>query len=387
VRKSLILICALLLGSSTWVCAAKPKPKPQANQAQRDAGFRELFATVFSEWDRNHDGTLDLKELNAVIEDPQIRGNDSAIAVYFHRRLQTDDEERTNGLTLADVLSLADDPAIQKNISGKAWHIEMINHSLFAPGDPNLLTFHQGGIGDCYLLAVIGTFVYQHPQSVRTMIMPQAGGKFCVQFDNRRKIIVEPMTDAELIMGASEGRAHGVWLSVLEKAYAQIGMEAKERKTGEEIGANDAVTTDFIGHGGYYGPVIVLLTGHKSAGAPFGRWVKQDPQSGLEKTHELLAKLSSEHKLMAVCVTGDKSKPLPKGIVHGHIYGVLGYNPASREVTVFNPWGNHVKPDGPPGLVKGYPTEHGIFEVPLGEFVQVFAGFTYETDKPAATAH
>jgi len=376
-----------MLGSSIWGFAAKPKPKPQINQAQKDAGFRQLFTSVFSEWDRNHDGTLDLKELNAVIENPQIHGNDSAIAVYFHRRLQTDDEEKTNGLALADVLSLADDPAIQKNISGKAWHIEAINHSLFAPGDPNLLTFHQGGIGDCYLLAVIGTFVYQHPQTMRTMIQPQADGTFQVHFGNGKIVKVEPLTDAELIMGASEGRNHGVWLSVLEKAYAQIDLEAKERKTGEEIGADDAVTTDFIGHGGYYSPVVVLLTGHRAAGAPLGRWVKQDPQSGLEKAHELLAKLSSEHKLMAVCITGDKSRPLPKGIVHGHIYGVLGYNPASRNVTVFNPWGNHVKSAGPPGLVNGYPTQHGIFEVPLREFVQVFAGFTYETDKPAAPAH
>ena len=385
-RKSLILICALLLGSSAWVCAAKPKPKPQIDQAQKDAGFRALFAGVFAEWDLNHDGKLDLKELNAVIENPQTRGSEAAIAVFLHRHLQVDNEERTNGLTQAEVLALADDPAIQKNISGKAWHIEAINHSLFAPGDPNLETFHQGGIGDCYLLAVIGTFVYQHPQTVRTMIQPQADGNFQVHFGNGKTVTVAPVTDAELIMGASEGRDHGVWLSVLEKAYARIDAEAKERKTGEEIESGDAVTTDFIGHGGYYSPVIVLLTGHKAAGAPLGRWVKQDPQAGLEKAHELLAKLSSEHKLMAVLTGGDKTKPLPKGIAHGHIYGVLGYNPASRAVTVFNPWGNHVKPAGPPGLVNGYPTQHGIFEVPLGEFIQVFGGFTYETDKPAAAA-
>jgi len=371
-----------LLGSSATLRAAKPKAKPQVDQEQKDEGFRQLFTRVFTEWDRNQDGLLDEKELNAVIENPQIHGSESAIAVYFHRRLQTDDDEKTNGLALADALALADDPAIQKNISGKAWHIESINHSLFAPDDPKLLTFHQGGIGDCYLLAVIGTYVYQHPQMVRTMITPQADGTYQVQFGTGRKVTVAPMTDAELIMGATEGRNHGVWLSVLEKAYGQIDLESKERKTGAEIEADDAVTTDFIGHGGYYSPVIVLLSGHKAAGAPLGRWVKQDPQGGLDKADELLAKLSGEHRLMAVGSTGDKSRPLPKGIVHGHIYGVLGYDSASRKVTVFNPWGNHVKPAGPPGLVNGYPTQHGIFEVPLDEFVRVFAGFTYETDRP-----
>ena len=41
-------------------------------------------------------------------------------------------------------------------------------------------------------------------------------------------------------------------------------------------------------------------------------------------------------------------------------------------VVVFNPWGNHVKPAGQPGLVNGYATARGIFEVPLGEFIQIF---------------
>jgi hypothetical protein len=51
-------------------------------------------------------------------------------------------------------------------------------------------------------------------------------------------------------------------------------------------------------------------------------------------------------------------------------------------VMVFNPWGNHIKPSGPPGLANGYPTDHGVFEVPLAEFVQLFSGFTYETETP-----
>jgi Calpain family cysteine protease len=382
----LLLLFAFLLGAGTGICQAKPKARPHINQVQKDAGFRQLFTSLFSEWDRNRDGTLDLKELNAVIENPQVHGSEAAIAVFLHRHLQVDDEERTNGLALAEALSLANDPAIQKNISGKAWHIEALNHSLFAPGDPNLATFHQGGVGDCYLLAVIGAFVFQHPQSVRGMIAPLAEGKFQVRFGNGKNVIVPPLTDAELIMGGSEGRNHGVWLSVLQKAYAQIDLEAKERKTGRTIAPDEAVTTDFIGHGGYYAPVMVRLTGHKAAGAPLGRWVKQDPQAGSERAHELLARLSSEHRLMAVHTGKDKTKPLPKGIHHGHVFGVLGYNPARRIVVVFNPWGNHLKPAGPPSLIHGYPTEHGIFEMPLSEFIQVFGGLTYETDKPATVA-
>lgn len=217
------------------------------------------------------------------------------------------------------------------------------------------------------------------------MIAPQANGGYEIHFGSGKQLVIAPMTDAELIMGAGEGRDHGVWLSVLEKAYAQIDLEAKQKKTGKEIEANEAVATDFIGHGGTYGPVIKLLTGHKTGGAPLARWVKADPQGGLEKAHALLTKLTNEHKLISVGTGKDKAKVLPKGIAHGHAFGVLGYNPDTRMVTVFNPWGNHVKPAGPQGLVNGYPTEHGIFQVPLAEFIQIYSGITYETDKPATS--
>jgi hypothetical protein len=383
-RLMLILFLALILGASIGIGHAKPKSKPKIDPAQKNAEFEQLFTNVFTAWDANHDSKLDVKELNAIIENPQIHGGDSAIAVYFHRHLIKADSDEAGTLTLADVTGMADDPKIQKNISSKAKHIETIDHTLFAPGDPNLLTVHQGGIGDCYLISVIGTFVFQHPQALRTMIAPQANGSYQIHFADGKQLIVTPMTDAELIMGAGENRDHGVWLSVLEKAYAVIDLEAKQKKTGKEIEAGDAVATDFIGHGGTCGPVIKLLTGHKTSSAALARWVKDDPQGGLEKAHTLLTKLAYEHKLISAGTGKDKEKVLPKGIAHSHAFGILGYNPATRMVIVFNPWGNHVKPAGPPGLVHGYPTEHGVFQVPLAEFVQIYGGITYETDKSVA---
>jgi len=115
VRKPLTLIIALMFGASFGVFAAKPKIKPpQISQEQKDIGFRQLFSNIFSQWDANQDGVLDLKELNAVIENSEVRSSEAAIAVVLHRRLQVDDEEKTNGLTLTEALTLADDPAVQK---------------------------------------------------------------------------------------------------------------------------------------------------------------------------------------------------------------------------------------------------------------------------------
>jgi hypothetical protein len=376
-------LVALLSTLGILVCQAGPKVKAPVNpehQELKDEGFRQLFSSVFTRWDRDQDGQLDLKELNTAIEDPQLHGNEAAIVAVLRRHIPSEESNEPRILTRAQALALAGDPQVQQAVLRNAWHIQAINHSLFLPEDPNLETFHQGGMGDCYLLSVIGDFVYQNPQAVRMMIRPQSDGSFAVQFGNGKHADVEPLSDAELIMGATEGRDHGIWLSVLEKAFGRLQVQAKEARTGEVVEADDASFADFIGHGGYYGPVIALLSGHKTAGAPIGRWFKEDPETALGKLHDLLTTEAAGHRLMATGTRGDKT--LPKGIAHGHVFAVLDYNPASRLVRMFNPWGNHVKPAGPPGLIHGYTTQHGVFEVPLADFPEIFAGLIYETDKP-----
>ncbi|HEX4264260.1 MAG TPA: C2 family cysteine protease [Verrucomicrobiae bacterium] len=382
-RKLLILIFALPLGLNAWTCQAKPKP--QIDQAQKDAEFRQLFTNAFAQWDVNHDGKLDLKEINAVIENPQIHGDEAAIAVIFHAHIPVNDEGDIGNLTLDQVLALAVDPQEQKKISRKSRHIQTFNHSLFLPDDPNLLNFRQGRMSDCYLLAAVGAFVYNNPKTtVRAMITPQADSGFNVQFGNGKIVKVGPMTDAELEMGVSEGQNRGYWLSVLEKAYAELRKEKKEEQNGREFEADETVFANFIGHGGTCAPVMEAFTGYQTAKAPIKEWRKEDPQAVAEKTHQLLTMISKQHRLMTAGTGGDKTIKLPKGIPHKHAFGILDYNPANRMVKLFNPWGNHVKPSGPPGPVNGYPTEHGIFEVPLDEFLQIFGGFIYQTDKLAA---
>lgn len=380
----LSLVWSVVVVMTVGICEAGPKakskPKPAIDQEQQNVNFQQAFTAAFYRWDRNHDGKIDLKEVNAVIEDPQIHGDESALAAVLRRRLHTDETDDTKTLTLPEVQALADDPQIQRLIIRYGRHIQSINHSLFLPEDPNLANFHQGGMGDCYLLAVIGSMVYEHPQAIRAMVRLRMDGGYDVHFGNGRDISVAPVTDAELLMGATEGSNHGIWLSVLEKAYAHFSVEAREAKTGEELAPDDAVVTDLIGRGGYYAPVISRLTGHKTAGVPTGRWLKEDPAGAPQKLHDLLVKLTADHRLMATGTRKDKT--LPKGIPHGHVLAVLDYSPTTHMVRMFNPWGNHVKPTGPAGLVNGYPTEHGIFEVPAADFLQIFSGFTYETDKP-----
>lgn len=373
---------------SIGVCQAKQKSKskPQIDPAQKNAEFQQLFASLFAQWDSNHDGKLDLEEVNAAIQNPQVRGNEAAVAVVLHPRLKSDDDDETNSLSLPQVLAFADDPKMQKTIIGRAQRIQTMDHSLFLPGDPNLLNFHQGRMGDCYLLAAIGSFVYQNPQTVRSMIKPLADGGYAVQFGDGKTVAVGAMTDGELLLGASEGHSCGYWLCVLQKAYAELRKDKKEGHAGHEFETNETIFADFIGHGGTCAPVMAAFTGHQTTKAPIKSWRQKDPATAIEKTHEFFATLASQHRVMTVGTGGDKTIKLPKGIAHKHAYGILDYNPTTRMVRMFNPWGNQRKPSGPPGLVNGYVTEHGVFEIPLADFIQVYGGFTYETDKPVKSA-
>ena len=70
-----------------------------------------------------------------------------------------DGDDESVGFTRVQLLAQADERPAQREFSRDTKRIGTINHALFLPGDPNLMTFHQGRVGDCYLLAVIGAFV------------------------------------------------------------------------------------------------------------------------------------------------------------------------------------------------------------------------------------
>ncbi|MGA3170714.1 MAG: C2 family cysteine protease [Chthoniobacteraceae bacterium] len=409
--RPLVLSLIFLIGASIGHAQSdqgSPAGSP-ADQAPDSAALKDLIDRLYTQWDTNHDGKLDVNELTAAIGDPQVRGLQAAVAVLLYNSIaqaETDklheqfkdyktnkaenaamhaqqkaDEEKVQFIARDDALALAAKAPVDKKLFRRAKHVQSINHALFAPGDPNLQSFHQGGMGDCYLLAVIGAYVRRDPQAVRRMIQQNPDGTYYVHFTVGEDVTVRPLTDAELLMGAREGSDHGVWLSVLEKAYGHIAAEQKERKTGQEVDADADIPSHLMGRGGSPGIVITIMTGHKTAGMPLSLWVKKDPAHGLDKADALLAKVCDEHRLMAVSTRAGVQ--LPKGIPHGHCLSVFGYDSASRTVTVFNPWGNSVKPVDPPGLVNGYPTTHGVFQVPLADFIKIFAGFCYETNRPA----
>jgi hypothetical protein len=102
-----------------------------------------------------------------------------------------------------------------------------------------------------------------------------------------------------------------------------------------------------------------------------------------EKAHAALAAAFAERRLVTASTNTAKHPP---GIPGKHAYAVLGYDPAARRVTVWNPHGRSRKVDGEPGLHNGYAIDKGVFALPLREFVQAFSSMAWETSTPLPTA-
>ncbi len=344
------------------------------------AQLDQLLNACFNLGDRNHNGRLEAREINWLIENPAVQGNMAAAAVILHQHLPQDDEDGA-AYTREKVSALAAQPQARREFLRAHQRILASNRALFLPGDPNLATFQQGRLGDCYLLSTVGALVNRAPGAVRAMIRPLAANAYEVVFADGERIPVPPITDAELVLGAITGVDHGIWLCVLEKAYAALREGKPPTMNGHQLEASETLGHDLLS-GGRTGPVIEQMTGHRAADAPVARWAAEDPKLAADRLHQIFINLTRKRRVITAGTLRDANVELPRGIKHAHAFAILGYDPTRRLVRLFNPWGNELRPEGPAGLTNGYPTHFGLFEVPINDFIQIFAAVVYESDYP-----
>lgn len=361
VKTLAMLVLLPVLGSGVALAQKKKAPPKQAPLSQ-------FIDKHFAHWDRNHDDVLDITEVDRSVEDHKVVGREAAVIFRIRERMM--DKGKPAPLSHKKVLALAQDRAFEKAVDATAKKLETIDRELFLASDPDLSTFHQGRLCDCYLLCTIGAQVHRDPKAIREMIHPVVTGGFQVAFGNGQKIRVAGLTDTELLLGAQLDSHHGSWLAVLEKAYGIV--RERERKQKKKPGDGPTIVPADTLNGGCAGDIISLLTGQQSGCLD----VKKTHR---DQVHNML--LDRTRKRRLVCISAVVAKP-PPGIITDHCYAIFGYDGKKRKVTIFNPWGNQFTPKGPPGLANGYPTEHGQFTVPLDHLMQFVNQLVYETDKP-----
>ncbi len=345
--------------------------------------FAKELQKHFNEWDLNKDGQLSDNEIDKLVLDPKIKGRTAAVVATLELASRRK-KDPLPPLTL-EYLTAAPSKApgqfnFDRTFASAITKIQKAPRNVWGSMDPDLSMLHQGRMGDCFFIAPLGALLHREGKSFKNMIVVK-DTHFEVTFGNGQIVKVKPLTDAEIALGAtSEGQ--GLWLAILEKAYAESRNQSLTQDKQKEL------ATDLIANGGSYTRVIQALTGNETRTLAFrSREAKDQPLSGesldkkVAQLRPILKKAMAEKRLVAVGTPETAPNPGLKG---KHAYAVLAYDETKDQVTLWNPHGNSFKPKGQPGFENGWPIKDGVFIVSTADLVKSFRGMGYETDKPLA---
>ncbi|RYX82134.1 hypothetical protein EON83_20660 [bacterium] len=355
-----------------------------ANAAPAPSGFLEQVKTHITEWDTDHDDALTIKEVELALSNPKVKGPEAAAVASLRRGMKA---KKLASLTLdqitASVPFKADanpaPPNYESMYKAGVTKIETTPHELFPEGQPDISTLAQGRLGDCFLMAALGTYTYRNPAGLKKMMQVQPDGQVALTFATGQKTVMPMPTDGEIIIGSTT-RGHGVWGNMFEKSVGQVFLD--KQKTGKYVSPYS-----IIGVGGSPHTVLQMLTGRTTVrvGCEDFRKLGLDAakrETMLNDLRATLIKAQDEGKYI-VCGNGAiKDQARVPGIYFLHSYSVLGYDAKADTVAFWNPMSNAHKPKGEPGLKYGYPTSYGKFTVPLTEVVQWLGSFSIETNTP-----
>lgn len=334
----------------------------QSAQAEVTAEQAESFAAAlkkyFGNWDYSGDGLITEDELDQALQDPRIKGEQAAAlsAVKLYARSTWSNPDIADQFSRADLMPVDNETGQITNAGKKlvalyAKSLKKISNSspaLFATGIPHIEEIKQGKTGDCYFLSTVGGMAYHTPQRIIEMIQPNDDGSFVVTFPRHRPIAVAPPTQAEIACYSDAGD-DGMWIHVLEKAYATY----KNWKTNKD----DLEPLDVVIHGGSGKRMIMFMTGDACVRYPTASTSDDELRTHLQ--HAL------EHN--RVVNTGTS----------GHCLTILGFDPATDMLTIWNPWGTSGT----------YSTVHkemknGVFQLSLSELKKYFVSILPEQARP-----
>jgi hypothetical protein len=354
------------------IAIAQSVPGPQAAAPQAAAlspVAQKFLATVranFPQWDLDHDGVLTREEIEIDMQNPRIVGEAAAaLAALKIGSTKSNHLADTRTFTPADIdtveRQLAErqklDPNFVRYFAAGLKKLEEQPRQLFVDGAPQLNAIRQDFTTDCYFLSAVGAVAHLNPRTIVRLIAPLRDGSFTVTFPGRPPIRVTPPTDTEIATYTIS--KDGLWLSVLEKAYAiiRIQMEPHQAKTREPL--------DSVGFRTGSTRVMELFTGRASRGITFPAASHQELDERLiAQTRDVIRNALRDRR--AVTVSSEH-----------HAYAVAAYDAQNDLVTVHNPYdrgGVEKWIDGP----KVERTSDGFFVVPTARLVASFRYLRFE---------
>lgn len=143
---------------SLWFAAGSAMAATSDNGLSDDARFWQIVRQDFAAWDYNHDGQIDVDEVDAAVQLPSIKGANaaalSAIKVFLRGEAKKDGGiESFNLEALCPTDESGKETKVGKSLvglfSGYCKKIAKESPLLFADGKPHIESIHQGRTGDC----------------------------------------------------------------------------------------------------------------------------------------------------------------------------------------------------------------------------------------------
>jgi len=203
--------------------------------------------------------------------------------------------------------------------------------TLFSTTGPSHLDEDQGYVGDCYLIAALGSLADSSQKAIKNMFVANGDGTWTVRFYYNGKadfVTVNrnlPVDSSRNLVFQGCGYAASsyspIWLALLEKAYCQWNESGR---TGRSSTANSYAAIVSGSMGTVYRQALgYVTTSYMSV-----------TTSGAFQT--LVNALNTGQ---AVTI-GTKTTIVSSTGLHGnHAYNVLSYNSSTGLFTLFNPWG------------------------------------------------
>ncbi|WP_244930777.1 C2 family cysteine protease [Nocardioides sp. W7] len=123
--------------------------------------------------------------------------------------------------------------------------------------DPVIDDINQGAIGDCYLLAALGALVAADPVAVFRMIRDNGDQTVTVKLyppGDLEAPTLRYVTVAKSVVSDAQSSSGPLWVALIEKAYATLGMPAGKHSS-SYVG---------LGNGGFADAAFATLTGKMS---------------------------------------------------------------------------------------------------------------------------
>jgi hypothetical protein len=381
-----VLTLAVLISGAD--APRRPEVEPDASPT-----FSEVVEAHFAEWDLNGDGRLESTEIDRLMNRTEIQGEEAAAIATIKRRERAtlnfersryaaSREQLVKGVGTPEPIDPAEPSLGLRIIPDEAvfrHHLRALgtlNRNLFAGDGPNFRAMRQGPIGDCYFFSMTGYLAAREPKRIKQMISLEPDGSYLVRFFDGERVRVPAPTDAEILLNnSSSSLADGIWLPVLEKALG----EKMRRKIPASVSRRSDEATDAMAAGGTTGLIIQLYSGHRDTEIRLRE--SRYRRARLDLLRRVLPQILARGMLAGAEMGASPPEGWPKvpDLGYRHAYAILGFDPASDRIMLWNPWGQNFTPNGPDGPERGYATDHGIFQMPLPAFYALFSSVHLET--------